>query len=101
MTDFRSLLSAVTTALGAISTAGNLPGVNLIPYVSTVASAAGLLQFALEKGLNVADDIAALRETFSNGIPPQDKIDALDARIAALRAKLHAPLPPKEDGEDE
>ncbi len=101
MTDFKSLLNAVVTALGTISAAGNLPGVNLIPYVSTVASVAGLLQFALEKGINVAGDIAALRETFSNGLPSQDKIDALDARIAVLRAKLHAPLPPKEDGEDE
>ena len=101
MTDFKSLLSAVVTALGAISAAGNLPGVNLIPYVSTVASVAGLLQFALEKGVNVASDIAALKDTFSNGLPSQDKIDALDARIAVLRARLHAPLPPKEDGEDE
>jgi hypothetical protein len=101
VTDFKSLLTAVTTALGAISAAGNLPGVNLIPYVSTVASVAGLLQFALEKGINVASDIAALKDTFSNGLPSQDKIDALNARIAVLRAKLHAPLPPKEDGEDE
>jgi hypothetical protein len=101
MADFKSLLGAVTTALGAISAAGNLPGVNLIPYVSTVASAAGLLQFAIEKGMNVADDIAALKDTFSNGLPSQDKVDALDARIEALRTKLHAPLPPKEDGEDE
>ena len=101
MTDFKSLLSAVVTALGAISAAGNLPGVNLIPYVSTVASVAGLLQFALEKGVNVASDIAALKDTFSNGLPSQDKIEALDARIATLRARLHAPLPPKEDGEDE
>ena len=101
MADFKSLLAAVTTALGAISTAGNLPGVNLIPYVSTVANAAGLLQFAIEKGMNVADHIAALRDTFSNGLPSQDKLDALDARIEALRSKLHAPLPPKEDGEEE
>lgn len=101
MTDYKSLLTAVTTALGAISAAGNLPGVNLIPYVGTVASVAGLLQFALEKGVNVASDIAALKDTFSNGLPSQDKIDALDARIATLRAKLHLPLPPKEDGEDE
>jgi hypothetical protein len=101
MTDYKSLLTAVTTALGAISAAGNLPGVNLIPYVSTVASVAGLLQFALEKGINVASDIKALKDTFSNGLPSQDKIDALNARIVTLRAKLHLPLPPKEDGEDE
>lgn len=101
MTDFKSLLSAVVTALGAIREAGNLPGVNLIPYVSMVASAAGLLQFAIEKGINVASDIAALGDTFSNGLPSQDKIDALDARIATLRSKLHMPLPPKEEGEDE
>lgn len=101
MADLSSLLSAVTTALGVIQTAGNLPGVNLIPYVSTVASAAGVLSFAIEKGQNVAKDIAAFKETFANGLPSQDKIDALDARIEVLRAKIHAPLPEKEEGEED
>lgn len=99
MGTFSSLLSAVVTALGVIKTAGNLPGINLIPYVSTVANVAGVLQFAIEKGKNVASDIAALKDTFANGLPSQDKLDALDARINALRDKLHAPLPPPEAGE--
>jgi hypothetical protein len=99
MSAFKSLLDAVTTALGVIKTAGNLPGINLIPYVSTVANVAGVLQFAIEKGQNVAADIAAFKDSFANGLPSQDKLDALDARIDALRDKLHAPLPPTEEGE--
>ena len=65
----------------------------------TIASTAGALKFAVEKGQNVAKDIADFKDTFSNGLPSQDKLDAQDARIAALRAKVHAPLPPKEAGE--
>lgn len=101
MADLKSLLDAVTTALNVVQTAGNLPGVNLIPYVSTIASAAGVLQFAIEKGQNVAADITAFKDTFTNGLPSQDKLDALDARIDTLRTKLHAPLPAKEEGEED
>lgn len=101
MGDFSNLLSAVTMALGVVKTAGNLPGVNLIPYVSTVANVAGVLQFAIEKGQNVAKDIAALKKTFSDGLPSQDKLDELNARIDALRIRLHLPLPEKEEGEED
>ncbi len=99
MADFSKLLDAVMTALNVINTAGNMPGANLIPYVSTIASAAGFLQLAISKGRNVAADIAAFRDTFANGLPSQDKLDALDARIAAARTKLHLPLPSPEEGE--
>lgn len=101
MADLSSLLSAVTSVLGVIQTAGNMPGVNLIPYVSMVASVAGVLQFAIEKGQNVAKDIEAFKATFADGLPSQDKLDALDARIEALRTKLHMPLPEKEEGEED
>lgn len=101
MNGFKGLLDAVVTALGVVQTAGNLPGVNLIPYVSTIASAAGVLQFAIEKGKNIASDIAAFKDTFANGLPSQEKLDELDTRIEALRVKVHAPLPPKEEGEEE
>lgn len=97
--DLKTILGAVDTALGAIKTATNLPGVNLIPYVSTVSSAVGVIQLMLEQGKNVAGLVADLKETFSGGLPSEDKRAALDARIAAARAKLHAPLPPKEEGE--
>jgi hypothetical protein len=97
--DLKTILGAVDTALGAIKTATNLPGVNLIPYVSTVSSAVGVIQLMLEQGQNVAHLVTDLKETFSGGLPSEDKRAALDARIAAARAKLHAPLPPKEEGE--
>lgn len=101
MGDFSNLLSAVTAALGVVKTAGNLPGINLIPHVSTIANVAGALQFAIEKGQNVVADIAAFKDTFKDGLPEQSKLDALDERIDKLRAKLHMPLPAKEEGEDE
>lgn len=101
MADFKSLLTAINAGLGVIRTVASTPGVNMLPYVSTVAGAASVLQFALERGVNIAENVTAFTETFSNGIPPQEKLDALDARISALRAKIHMPLPPQEDGEPE
>jgi hypothetical protein len=99
MADLESILDAVNMALGAIKSAADLPGVNLIPYVSTVSSFIGLAQLALGQGQNIANLVTDLKDTFSGGVPTQAQLDALDARIAAERAKLHAPLPPKEDGE--
>lgn len=101
MDKFKDLIAAVTGALRVVTTVGNVPGVNLIPYVNTVTSAAEVIAFAIEKGANVASHIAALTETFSGGLPSQDKQDALDAKIGELRTKVHAPLPPKEDGEED
>ncbi len=101
MADLESILDAVNTALGAIKSAADLPGVNLIPYVSTISSFIGLAQLALGQGQNIANLVTDLKDTFSGGVPTQDQLDALDARIAAARAKLHAPLPPKEDGEQD
>lgn len=99
MVDIKGLLDAVSTALSVIKTVANTPGVNLLPYANTVAGAIDAIQFAFEKGISIAGYVVALKDTFSNGVPSQDKLDALDARIAELRAKIHAPLPPKEDGE--
>lgn len=99
--DIKAILGAVGTALGAIRTATHIPGASLIPYVSTVDDAIGAIQFALDKGQNIASLVTDLADTFSNGLPSQEKLDALDAKIADLRAKVHAPLPPKEEGEEE
>lgn len=99
--DFKSLLDTFGNVVSVIKSIAETPGVNLIPYASTVSNAIGAIQVAVKLGQNVSSHIAALNDTFAHGIPSQDKLDALDARIATLRAKLHAPLPPKEDGEPE
>ncbi len=98
-TSLASVLSAVGTALSAIKTAADLPGVNLIPYVSTVSSVISVAQLALSQGQNIANLVTDLRETFAGGLPTDAQLAALDARIATARAKLHAPLPAPEDGE--
>ncbi len=97
--DIKGLLDAVNTALGVIKGLADTPGVNLIPYVSTVSSVIGVAQIALKQGQNIADLVTGLKDTFAGGVPTQEQLDALDVRIAAARAKLHAPLPAKEEGE--
>lgn len=97
----QSVLDAVGTALGVIKSLADTPGVNLLPYVNTVSSVIGVAQIALGQGKNIANLVADLKETFDGGVPTPEQIAALDARIAAARAKLHAPLPPKEEGEED
>lgn len=99
--DFKALLDAFGNVASVIKTIADTPGVNLIPYASTVSNAVSAIQLGLKLGENVSTQINALRDTFANGIPSQDKLDALDAKIATLRAKIHAPLPPKEEGEED
>jgi hypothetical protein len=99
--DFKSLLDAFANVASVIKTIADTPGVNLIPYASTVSSAVSAIQIGLKLGQNVSTHITALKDTFADGIPSKDKLDALDAKINELRAKLHAPLPPPEEGEPE
>lgn len=99
--DWKSAFNAVETALGVISAAGSTPGVNLIPYVGVVSSAAGALKLALDTGVKVAPYVIALKDTFSGGLPSKDELAKLDAKIGELRAIAQAPLPPPEDGEPE
>lgn len=100
MSDLKSVLDAIDTAMGVVKTVADLPGVNLVPYVSTISSAIGALHAAYTVGQNIMPYVDAIKDTFSgDGPPSQDKLDALDAKIAELEAKVQAPLPPKEDGE--
>lgn len=99
MADWKQAFEVINTALGVINAAGNTPGINLIPYVGTVAAAAGALQAGLKAGVSIAPYIAAVKDTFTGDkLPSQGAIDALDAKIADLEAKVDAPLPPKEVG---
>lgn len=99
--DWKSAFNAVETALGVISAAGNTPGVNLIPYVGVVSSAASAIKLALDTGVKVAPYVIALEKTFTGGLPTADEIAALDIKIGELRAIVQAPLPPREEGEPE
>lgn len=99
--DWKHAFDVVSNALSVISSAGAIPGVNMIPYVSTVAGAASTINAGLQAGMKVAPYIAAIKETFANGLPSEEKLTALDAKIAELRAIIHAELPPKEEGEED
>lgn len=99
MADWKQALSVISNALSVISAAGSTPGINLIPYVSTVAAAAGALNAALNAGVKIAPYVEAIKDTFAGGLPTEEKRTALDAKISELEAQLDAPLPPKEDGE--
>lgn len=99
--DWKQAFDAVNTALGVINSAGHIPGVNLIPYVGTITAAAGALQAGLNAAVNVAPYVIAIKDTFTGGLPSQAKLDALDAKIAELEAKVDAALPPKEPGEED
>lgn len=98
--DITKLLDAVSSAANVIKTVAETPGINMIPYASTVSTAIGALQAAYAAGKNVAPYIEAIAATFTgNALPSESDMAALDARISDLEAKVDAPLPPKEDGE--
>lgn len=101
MTDWKAAFEVINTALGIIATAGSTPGINLIPYVSTVAAAAAAIQAGLGVAANITPYIVAIKNTFEGGLPSEAELAALDAKIAELEAALDAPLPPKEEGEEE
>lgn len=99
MADWKQALGVISDALTVITAAGNTPGVNLLPYVSTIAAAASAINAGLNAAVNVAPYITAIKDTFSGGLPTKAQHQALDAKIAELEARIDAPLPPKEAGE--
>lgn len=99
MADWKSVVDVISNALGMISSAASTPGINLIPYVNTVAVAASTLQAGLNAAVNVAPYIIAIKDTFSGTLPTEAELAALRVKIAELEAIVDAPLPPKEDGE--
>lgn len=101
MLNFKPVLDAAETALGVIADAGNIPGVDLIPYVGTVLKFVGYAKKAIEVGKVIAPDVADFVSTFSNGLPSEEKRAALDARIASNHAKIQGFTPVPEKGEEE
>ena len=99
--DIKALVEAFNSVASVVKTVADTPGVNMIPYATTVSSAIGALQTAVNAGVNILPYVVAIKDTFSGGVPTQAQLDALDAEIARLEALVDAPLPPKEAGEPE
>lgn len=101
MSDFKSLLDAISGALRVIAKADDIPGLSLIPYLDTIAKSAEVIGRAIELGQNVKANIDAIRDTFGEDkkLPTPEEMQALDQRIAVLEERIMAPIPSKEEGE--
>lgn len=95
-----SVVNAAEKALSVIVSAGNIPGVDLIPYVGTVLKFVGYAKKALDLGKAIEPDVTDFLNTFSGGLPTEEKRAALDARISANHAKIQAFNPVAEEGEE-
>lgn len=95
------VLAAIDQGLSVLKTIADTPGVNMIPYVSTISGVIGAIQAAERAGKNIAPYVTRFIATFGKNatIPTQADLDALNADIAALEAKADAPLPAAESGE--
>lgn len=101
MSDYKQLAAAVQQALGVITTVTSLPGVDLIPYVATVAKVVKYAQIAIDAGGKVAPYVEALTDSFSNGLPSEAARAELDAKIEAMHAEIQGFKPVAEAGEEE
>lgn len=99
-TDIKSVLAAIDTAMQVVKNVAETPGINMLPYVSTLAGVIGTVHTVYEAGLNIEPYITAITDTFQPGsAPTAADMAALDAKIAALEAQIDLPLPPPEVGE--
>jgi hypothetical protein len=103
MTDFVKILDTIDGVMMTVKNVTDIPGVNLIPYVSTASSVIGTIHALYSGGKLAAGHLQEIQATFNPGAPPpsEEKLDALAKRMAELRAELHAPMPPKEADEPE
>lgn len=100
MADLKTILAVIDNAALTIKGIADTPGINLVPYVSTLSSLIGTVHAVYATGQNVAPFIEAINTTFAPGSTPSEAdMAALDAKIVELEAKIDAPLPPKEEGE--
>lgn len=99
--DWKKAFEAVNTALTVIAGANDIPLVNLLPYVNVVASAAKAIQMGVNAGIKVEPYVEAIYHSFKDGLPTQEKLDALREKTKELEARVYAPLPPREDDEPE
>src|ERR1044072_8709100 len=100
--DWQKGLDSINTALTVVKQIADTPGVNVIPYVSTISSFIGAAQAIAGAGRDIGPLLEKFAGTFKEGsAPTQADMDALDADIAAEEAKLQQPLPPPDEGEPE
>jgi hypothetical protein len=100
MADIKTILEAVDSVMVKIKTVADMPGVSLIPYVSTASSVIGAVHMAYTAGKDITPYVEAIQATFLKpGVPSAGDLATLNARITALEAKVQEPLPPKEAGE--
>lgn len=97
--DWKRAFDVINMALTTVAGAGDIPGLNLIPYVSVISSAAKALEMGINAGMKVEPYIAAIYDTFENGMPTPEKVAALDAKINEIHDLVQAALPPREEDE--
>lgn len=101
MSSITEVLDTVDNVLMTIKNIADMPGVNLIPYVSTASSVISIIHAAHEAGKAVTPYIEAVKKTFDGDKPTDEELAALNAKIEELEAAVDAPLPPKEEGEED
>jgi hypothetical protein len=100
MSDIKQFLETLDNAMGVVKTIADTPGINLVPYVSTLSGVIGTVHAVYSAGKDIAPFVQAVSDTFTKSeAPSEDDMTALDAKIADLEAAVDAPLPPAEDGE--
>jgi hypothetical protein len=101
MEELKKIAAASIAVLTVLERVGNIPGVSMIPYVKTGLDALSAVKAGLETGRDVMPFVEEIRETYEGKVPTPEDVQALRDKITALEAKLDAPLPPKEDGEED
>ncbi len=101
MIDYKSILNAIDNALGVVVSASDIPGVDLIPYVGTIAKVAKYAKLAVDAGIKEAPYVAALTDAFANGLPSEAVRAALDAKIEDMHTQIQGFSPTAEAGEEE
>lgn len=101
LVSLNQVLDAVDKALSVVQQVASTPGINSLPYVNVILSSVQALKAAESAGRNIAPYITAIADTFSGGVPTEQQINDLDAKIKELDAAVDAPLPATEAGEPE
>lgn len=102
MASIAQILETVDSVMSKVNAVAQLPGVNLIPYVSTISGIISTVHSVYQAGKDVTPFISEIKKTFDTpGTPSQEDVDALHAKIKDLEAQIDEPLPEKDPDEPE